>query len=216
MPRRGKYIPGAYADKKMYFRTPEYDVFLRKVDEITATPEKFYKVQTEFNQKRFGDQVKTKSVVVFGASQKGYEMALKRFGANHRVYEVSPDLLSEAKKEYCELIENKTPIMVFGPVGSNTIPIGAEVYVSESRWISSKLSDRPPVKLERPCFDCAPDFGVPCYTSDKFVTKTDIKEPAVFDKVLAYLIRDGFNVVSSWRVVSDNLSKEQFKKFSNC
>jgi len=213
---RGKYIPGAYADKKMYFRTPEYDVFLRKVDEITATPEKFYKVQTEFNQKRFGDQVKTKSVVVFGASQKGYEMALKRFGANHRVYEVSPDLLSEAKKEYCELIENKTPIMVFGPVGSNTIPIGAEVYVSESRWISSKLSDRPPVKLERPCFDCAPDFGVPCYTSDKFVTKTDIKEPAVFDKVLAYLIRDGFNVVSSWRVVSDNLSKEQFKKFSNC
>ncbi len=51
---RGKYIPGAYGDKKMYFRTPEYDAFLKKVDEITSTPEGFYKIQTEFNKKRFG------------------------------------------------------------------------------------------------------------------------------------------------------------------
>ncbi len=49
---RGKYIPGAYGDKKMYFRTPEYDEFLRKVDEITQTKEGFYKIQTEFNKKR--------------------------------------------------------------------------------------------------------------------------------------------------------------------
>ncbi len=50
---RGKYIPGAYGDKKMYFRTPEYDDFLKKVDEITSTPDGFYKIQTEFNRKRF-------------------------------------------------------------------------------------------------------------------------------------------------------------------
>ena len=50
---RGKYIPGAYGDKKMYFRTPEYDDFLKKVDEITFTSEGFYKIQTEFNRKRF-------------------------------------------------------------------------------------------------------------------------------------------------------------------
>ncbi len=55
---RGKYIPGAYGDKKMYFRTPEYDVFLKKVDEITADSEKFYKIQTEFNEKRFGTKSK--------------------------------------------------------------------------------------------------------------------------------------------------------------
>ncbi|MBR3319344.1 HD domain-containing protein [Candidatus Saccharibacteria bacterium] len=52
---RGKYIPGAYGDKKMYFRTPEYDVFLKKVEEITSTPEGFFKIQTEFNKKRFGN-----------------------------------------------------------------------------------------------------------------------------------------------------------------
>lgn len=51
---RGKYIPGAYGDKKMYFRTPEYDAFLKRVEEITSTPEGFYKIQTEFNKKRFG------------------------------------------------------------------------------------------------------------------------------------------------------------------
>ena len=52
---RGKYTPGAYGDKRMYFRTPEYDEFLKKVDEITATPEGFFKIQTEFNKKRFGN-----------------------------------------------------------------------------------------------------------------------------------------------------------------
>ena len=50
---RGKYIPGAYASKKMYFKNPEFEAFLKQVDEITATPEKFYQVQTEFNRHRF-------------------------------------------------------------------------------------------------------------------------------------------------------------------
>ncbi len=51
---REKYIPGAYGAKKMYFPNPEYETFLKKIDDITATPERFYKVQTEFNRKRFG------------------------------------------------------------------------------------------------------------------------------------------------------------------
>ena len=53
---RGKYIPGAYGAKKMYFPNPEYDAFLEKVEEITRTSESFYKIQTEFNKKRFGKQ----------------------------------------------------------------------------------------------------------------------------------------------------------------
>ncbi|MBR5389567.1 HD domain-containing protein [Candidatus Saccharibacteria bacterium] len=213
---RGKYIPGAYADKKMYFRTPEYDIFLRKVEEITATPEGFYKVQTEFNRKRFGDKTgcaKRKSIVIIGASRKGYEMAQKRFGKRHRVLRVDPDNVADAKKNFAELITDKTPIVVFGPVGSNVIPIGTEVYVTECRWLDAKLPNASLARLRKPRLSGAPSLGVPCYTNDKFVTETDIKEPVVFDKVLAYLIRDGFNVVSSWRIVSDNLSKEQFKEF---
>ena len=50
---RGKYIPGAYGAKKMYFKNPEFDEFLKQVDDITSTPEKFYQIQTEFNRHRF-------------------------------------------------------------------------------------------------------------------------------------------------------------------
>lgn len=203
---RGKYIPGAYGDKKMYFRTPEYDAFLRKVDEITATPEGFYKVQTEFNRKRFKD----KKIVIFGASRKGYEIAKQRFSKDHQVFKVDPDTISETKNLYHELIDNNTPIMVFGPVGSNIIPIGTEVFITKSHLIDS---DSFTEELDKPNLPNAPETGVPCYTSKTFVTETNIKEPVVFDKVLAYLIQDGFNIVSSWRIVSDNLSKEEFKKF---
>ena len=215
---RGKYIPGAYADKKMYFRTPEYDSFLKKVEEITSTPDGFYRIQIEFNKKRFGgktNDTKRCSTVIIGASRKGYEMAQERFGKRHKVFRIDPDDVADAKKNFSELIASKTPIVVFGPVGSNIIPIGTEVYVTESLWFNSELPDSLPVRLKKPRLSGAPSLGVPCYTNDRFVTETDIKEPVVFDKVLAYLIRDGFNIVSSWRVVSDNLSKEQFREFAN-
>ena len=53
---RGKYTPGAYGSKKMYFKNPDFDKFLTEVDDITSTPEKFYKIQTEFNEKRFNGE----------------------------------------------------------------------------------------------------------------------------------------------------------------
>ena len=58
---RGKYIPGAYGAKKMYFKNPEFDEFLKQVDDITSTPEKFYQIQTEFNRHRFASSPSAQS-----------------------------------------------------------------------------------------------------------------------------------------------------------
>jgi len=50
---REKYSHDGYAVKTMYFKNPEFDDFIAKIEEITATPEKFYEVQMEFNKRRF-------------------------------------------------------------------------------------------------------------------------------------------------------------------
>ena len=208
---REKYSHGGYAVKTMYFKNPEFEDFVEKIEKVTATQDIFYRVQTEFNKQR----LEPRRLIIFGASKKGYEMALKKFSDRYQVIKIDPDALSEVEEEHLAYIISRVPIMVFGPVGSNIIPVRTEIYVTESRWIDSRLSNFMPVKLEKPSLAGAPCFGVPCYTSDKFVTETGIKAPVVFDRVLAYLIQEGFNVVSSWRIVSDNLSKEQFERFKN-
>ena len=54
---RGKYTPDGYGAKKMYFKDPSYDDFLKKIDELTKTKEGFYKIQSEFNRKRFSQNI---------------------------------------------------------------------------------------------------------------------------------------------------------------
>lgn len=51
---REKYAPDGYAAKTMYFKDPSFEKMLVEVEEITRTPERFAKVQREFNRKRFG------------------------------------------------------------------------------------------------------------------------------------------------------------------
>lgn len=50
-----------------------------------------------------------------------------------------------------------------------------------------------------------------CYTSTDFVTKIKTKEPCVFDMELAF-IRAMFYNTRAIKVVSDNLSKKQYKE----
>lgn len=51
---REKYAPDGYAAKTMYFKDPSFEKVLVEVEKITRTPERFNKVQREFNRKRFG------------------------------------------------------------------------------------------------------------------------------------------------------------------
>ena len=58
------------------------------------------------------------------------------------------------------------------------------------------------------------ESGVPCFSSDKFVEETTITEPCVFDMELFY-IQKIFPNITSYKIVSDNLSHSEFKDFES-
>lgn len=95
-------------------------------------------------------------------------------------------------------------IINFGYVGSNNIPIGTKVKISECQLY------HPNVDYEEPIYKLNGD--IKCYTSNDFVLNTDIKEPVVFDMELAYIMALGFKNVESVKIVSDNLSLKEYKK----
>ena len=49
---REKYSPDGYAAKKMYFPDPDFQSCLEEIERITRDPEKFRRIQKEFNRKR--------------------------------------------------------------------------------------------------------------------------------------------------------------------
>ena len=52
---REKYAPDGYAAKTMFFKDDSFERMLKEVEEITRTPERFNKIQKEFNKKRFSN-----------------------------------------------------------------------------------------------------------------------------------------------------------------
>lgn len=49
---REKYTPDGYAAKKMYFKDPDFEEYLRKVEEVTRDPMEYREMMLEFNKKR--------------------------------------------------------------------------------------------------------------------------------------------------------------------
>lgn len=94
-------------------------------------------------------------------------------------------------------------IINFGYAGSNTLPIGAEIEVGESRLY------HPNVDYDEPKYNLS--GNVACYTSNDFVLSTDIKTPVVFDMELAYILALGFKRIKSIKIVSDNLSLKEYE-----
>ena len=95
-------------------------------------------------------------------------------------------------------------IVNFGYVGSNILPIGTKVKISECQLY------HPNVEYKEPTYKLNGD--IKCYTSNDFVLNTDIKEPVVFDMELAYILALGFKNVESIKIVSDNLSLDEYGK----
>lgn len=90
-----------------------------------------------------------------------------------------------------------------GYCGSNVIEKGKLCKVSSS------------AKIENPQARAKiAESGVPCFTADKFVEETDIKEPCVFDMELFY-IQKIFPDIAAYKIVSDNLSHSEFKNFES-
>lgn len=101
-------------------------------------------------------------------------------------------------------VDRLTPIYNFGYAGSNVLPVKTRVNVGSVRLY------HPNVEYDEPCYDL--DGDVPCFTSNDFVTKTDIKEPCVFDMELAFILALGFKNVVSVKIVSDNLCLEEYER----
>lgn len=110
----------------------------------------------------------------------------------------------------CFSIQNAYVVNI-GYAGSNNIKKGTVVRVRNScnyNW---------PVNVE---YDCnlnevaLSTQGVDCYTSNEFVTETEIEVPAVFDMELNTITAFPFWRISAYKIVSDNLNYNEYEEFN--
>ncbi len=104
-------------------------------------------------------------------------------------------------------IDKSTEILNIGYVGSNKIKKGTEVTVSESSLY------HPNVEYIEPTYKLS--GTTKCLTSNDFVLETSITEEVIFDMELAYILALGFTNVKSIKIVSDNLSYEEYENSIN-
>lgn len=155
-------------------------------------------------------------LVILTPFAREFEMAKARFGDRHEIVQtgVGPRNIIKTLLSLSELIPfHKHDLMLFGFAGSNTLPVGTEVFVTESHMhqFNAEYSDTPG-KLNKPKVEGVPSLGVPCYTSSDFVTETNVSEPAIFDMELGFLT-ELFPNITCWRIVSDNLDSVAFNNF---
>lgn len=99
-------------------------------------------------------------------------------------------------------------IINVGFCGSNNIPIGSIVKISKTYRLMDNTVE---FNDFRNGYRLSED-GVPCYTSNSFVLKTDILEPCAFDMELNYIAAFPLNLVGSIKIVSDNLCLDKYEE----
>lgn len=105
-------------------------------------------------------------------------------------------------------IPKDTPITNIGYAGSNIIPPGTVCFIGTCKHYHPNVEyDEPEYKLKGGTYIC--------YTSDDFVLHTDIREPVVFDMELYAILSMGFTNVTAIKVISDNLSIEDYENITN-
>ena len=104
-------------------------------------------------------------------------------------------------------IPRDTPITNIGYAGSNSLKIGTGCFIGECRHY------HPNVEYKEPVYKLNGTHT--CYTSDDFVTQTEIKEPVVFDMELYAILSMGFTNVVAIKIISDNLSLKQYNELQN-
>lgn len=109
----------------------------------------------------------------------------------------------------CSGLPEGTRVISIGYAGSNCLEIGTVSLVSDSYRLmddSYRFEDYAnPLHLS--------DEGYPAYTSNSFVTSSEMTEPALFDMELNYIaaFTPGIELVAAVKIVSDNLSVEDFR-----
>lgn len=103
-------------------------------------------------------------------------------------------------------LNKDTKLINVGFAGSNNINVGSIIKVKNSYLY------HPNVTYDEKVYNL--NGEVDCYTSNDFVLKTDIKESVVFDMELYALCALGFDV-TSYKIISDNLSLTDYEKLEN-
>lgn len=137
------------------------------------------------------------------ATDEEYKLAKKRFKGQH-IVKTGVGGINVVKK--LKRLPKWLKITNFGYVGSNVLPIGTEIRVGESRLY------HPNVIYNEPEYTLDKESTIKCFTSNDFVLKTNIKKPCVFDMELAYILALGFKRVESIKIVSDNLSLNEYEQ----
>lgn len=106
--------------------------------------------------------------------------------------------------ESLQHLDRNTPIFNIGYVGTNSLEKGKIVYINKCSLY------HPNVEYEENIYELN-DGDTYCYTSNDFVLETKVEEPVVFDMELAYILALGFKNVISLKVVSDNLSYDEYE-----
>lgn len=130
----------------------------------------------------------------------GYEIVHTGVGASNIINCCSKLLLRP------EIADDK--IVNLGFCGSNNIPVGSVVKVSKTYRLMDNV-----VEFDdyRNGYELSSD-GVPCYTSNCFVLKTDIEQPCAFDMELNYIAAFPLNLVGAVKIVSDNLCLNKYEE----
>ena len=148
---------------------------------------------------RKGSEVK----LIVVATDEEYNLARRRFKGQKIIKTgVGGINVIEALKHYPKWLK----ITNFGYVGSNNLPIGTEVKVGECRLY------HPNVIYNEPQYTLDKESIIKCFTSNDFVLETKITKPCVFDMELAYICALGFKNVKSIKIVSDNLSLNEYEQ----
>lgn len=106
----------------------------------------------------------------------------------------------------------------FGMVGSNNLKINDVYMVDKSYGYNFDLTLFDSPLYVAPYSPYQMDVienidKVNCYTSDSFVTSTNLKEDALFDMELNSIVTFPFKKKYSIKVISDSLSDKEFNKF---
>lgn len=141
--------------------------------------------------------------IIVVATDEEYKLAKKRF-KRHIIIKTGVGSINVIQR--LKHIPRCLKIINFGYAGSNKIPIGTEVIVGECRlYHPNAIYDEDEFILDK-------ESTIKCFTNNDFVLDTKITKPCVFDMELAYICALGFKKIKSIKIVSDNLSLDQYEK----
>lgn len=155
-----------------------------------------------------------KGVLILVATKEEYQKANKYLDKSFAIFftGVGSTNVVSALSSLDYMLRRDLTIINVGYAGSNCLPAGTIVKVRKSYDYNH------PKHVEIQCkyngYELSDD-GIDCYTSKDFVTETDISAPVVFDMELNTICAFNFNHLSSYKIVSDNLSVSEYETFDD-